>query len=272
VTSQPDAKTTHECVFPELATPGGRKSLGQCMVCGMTAADAMAKLRGDVLRKLVVDFLAERPNFLRAMDSCPPDNQADYHRWTGNSEARRMLLARLDKAGVDLAFAPTLQELNPTPATPRNAAAVRALHVLETLTVGETQYSACKADGHMSDDLAADPCPTLAALNKTDPQPVPVEPLLDLAVVVDAVYKALNSALANGGNGIEDWSLLGEAEKAADKIVGTIPTIDLSSEAAHKRIAQVLTSPGLTTPRAAGEAVPNHQTRAILESLRKATQ
>lgn len=259
---------THECTFPEILSPVGQKLLGACLTCGLTAAEALMKLRGDLLRKVVADFINERPDFIRALENCPDDNQADYYRWNGNAEARRTLHERLREFGVDTAAAPALQDLTPTPAG-RNAGAVRALHVLEATDFGDgTRYSACKADGYISGDLAADPCPTLKALNATDPV---VEPIVDQETLTHVMYAALNHCLCNGG--VPGWTILEEAQKAAGFVRDAgLKLVDLESAAAHKLVQAAIVSPSLTTPRDGGEAVPGHQARAVLEALRKAAQ
>lgn len=40
--------TTHECVFPEEQEPSGRLILAPCMVCNLSAMDALEQLRSEV--------------------------------------------------------------------------------------------------------------------------------------------------------------------------------------------------------------------------------
>jgi len=54
------------------------------------------------LRERVAYFLAEREGFITAINNCTSD-KADYWRWQGNAEARRVLGESLERGGVDLA-------------------------------------------------------------------------------------------------------------------------------------------------------------------------
>jgi hypothetical protein len=54
------------------------------------------------LQKVVSKFLAERDNFIRAIENCPSDEIADYWRWQGHAQARRILREDLEREGIDL--------------------------------------------------------------------------------------------------------------------------------------------------------------------------
>ena len=56
------------------------------------------------LRERVAYFLAEREGFITAINNCTSD-KADYWRWQGNAEARRVLGESLERDGVDLTAA-----------------------------------------------------------------------------------------------------------------------------------------------------------------------
>jgi hypothetical protein len=54
------------------------------------------------LSKAVGEFLAERGNFITAINNCPASNQEDYWRWQGHAEARRVLRETLEHRGINL--------------------------------------------------------------------------------------------------------------------------------------------------------------------------
>lgn len=43
----------------------------------------------------VIEFINDRPNFIVAMRNCPGAD-ADYYRWSGHAEARRVLAGKLN--------------------------------------------------------------------------------------------------------------------------------------------------------------------------------
>lgn len=62
-------------------------------------ATEVERLRGIETR--VAAFLGERDNFITAIKNCPPGNKADYWRWQGNAEARRVLAEDLKALEAD---------------------------------------------------------------------------------------------------------------------------------------------------------------------------
>lgn len=160
----------HQCVFREIVYLSGSSCLLPCEVCGTSPAQAMMAMDGDQLRGIVRRFLAEGEEFARqAKDAKDP---GDRERYVGHALARDILAQRLSVALVDVAASPSIVDMTQR-AGPRTAAAVRRLHVLESIEVGASRFSSCKADGYVSTDLTKDPCSTLKALAETDPPPVP---------------------------------------------------------------------------------------------------
>ena len=58
------------------------------------------------LQEAVAYFLAERDDFIRAIDNCPASNMKDYWRWQGHAEARRVFRDALERDGIDLMAEP----------------------------------------------------------------------------------------------------------------------------------------------------------------------
>lgn len=260
-TSDEQEPEKHECVLPETRNFLGRPQLGPCKVCGRPAAVVLEMLRGDRLRSIVRLFVAEAERFQRAAIQTSEDEAS--HRRQGQALARIELFDRLKAAGLDVVATPLMD--GPSEPSPRHAQAVRNLHHLESLgddSLG-VAFSACAADGHVSDDLVADPCPTLRALNETDPPPV--APIVDVDKLTDEVWQALNSALCNGG--VPGWSMLEEARKVAATVAETLPTIDLDDPEIVYEVGLALTHPSLYATRKG--AVPDHQRDAVLAALRK---
>lgn len=321
----PETQQTHEHVFREL-TYAGMQVLAPCDVCGLTASRALQALDGDQLRGIVRRFLAEGEEFAHGAKTAK--NAADGERCTGHALARDLLAQRLSVAGVDVVSAPGIRE-PVRPAGARTAAAVRSLHVLETIEVGGTsQFSSCKADGYISNDLTKDPCPTLKALNESDPAPPPPtveegaamaavaaivagafvdhrmpksdgeifewvrghqelitdllaaavrvktpppppqapKPVFERTALISAIYDSLGNSFVDRDT--PGWTLHGEAVKAADRIIGDSPAIDLNAPSTYKAILNAIASPNLYAQRD-GEAVPGHQARAVLAQLAK---
>lgn len=55
--------------------------------------DELAQLRA--FKTAVEGFVTERAGYITALQNCAPDNTADYWRWQGHAEARRLLCAEL---------------------------------------------------------------------------------------------------------------------------------------------------------------------------------
>lgn len=254
----------HECLLPETRNFQGKPQLGPCTVCGRPASAVLEQLRSDRVRDVVRRFLVEAPRFLRA--SMNTQAGPDSDRWHGQALARTELFDRLKEAGVDVSAMPLID--GNAPPAPRNAIAVRRLHVLESLggdAIGAA-FTACKADGYISDNLETDPCPTLAALNETDPDPGP--PIIDTDRLAGRLYGVLEAAL--GAVDDPGWSLSVESRRAADALTGDLPTIDLADPAIRREIGRAIAAPSAYVPRHG--AVPEHQLDAVIAVLRKATK
>lgn len=67
--------------------------------------DEMVRLLAHVTRlqgieKILSSCIAERAQFITAIENCPADNQADYWRWQGHAEVRRQLKEQVDQLGT----------------------------------------------------------------------------------------------------------------------------------------------------------------------------
>lgn len=243
-------------------TSFGRPMLSPCKVCGLSAGVILEQLLGDNIRAVVRKFLAQGPRYMRA--SVGATTTGDSDQWRGAAEARGELLDQLQKAGVDVEATPYVGPSNPSP---RHAQAVRALHHLEKMLDddGRLMFSSCKADGHISDDLETDPCPTLVALNETDP--LPVRPIIDPERLAARIYAAVEAALCNGGAPETGWTLVDESRRAAAAIVNDLPTINLANPDIVRAVGHAIAAPGTYAARVG--SVPDHQTAAVLAALRK---
>lgn len=246
---------SHQHIFPEQYS-----RLGPCTVCGLTPADALEQLDGDQLRAIVSVFISETTRYSNVKMGAK--SAEEFDRWTGMEEARVQLAERIADAGVSLdGF--RIQALLPSERDRRNAAAVRALHVLVDAfpdVPGMEPYSFCKACGYESDDLDVKPCPTLAALNQTDPPPAPPKPVLDTDTLIAAIYRALNAALCNEGT--PGWKLLDEAKKAASAVLEDALSLDLTSPELRRKIAIAIASPA----RREG-SVPDRAAESVIQVL-----
>jgi hypothetical protein len=262
MTLTPPEPPTHQCRLLEESNWAGRRMLSPCTICGRPASEIMDMIRGDKIRRLLREFLAEAPRFMAA--SVGAQNTQESDRWYGQALARGELFDRLKEAEVDMFAAPMVSV--PGPPAPRHAQAVRDLHVLSVIDDGNGWVlSSCKADGYISDDLETDPCPTLAALNQTDPPPV--RPIVDTNKLAAEIFDALNAALGSG-LGDTGWSMIDESRRLAESIADHLPTVNLENPVIVKAIGRAIASPGTFVPRQG--SVPDHQVHAVVKALRDA--
>jgi hypothetical protein len=81
---------------------GGQFTMNEHSWCWLSEeGTASCESLGPTLLRLMIAhgkaarFVAARAEFVTAIDNCRPDNYADYHRWQGHAESRRVLAKEL---------------------------------------------------------------------------------------------------------------------------------------------------------------------------------